>query len=56
MGGHVARIGVRRGAWSCGGETEGRRPRGRHRRGWEDSIKMDTPGVGLGGKDCIDLA
>ena len=38
------------------GKPEGRRPRERHRRGWEDNIKMDSPEVGLGGMDCIDLA
>ena len=37
------------------GKPEGRRPRGRHRRGWKD-VKMDSPEVGLGGKDYIDLA
>ena len=26
------------------------------RRGWEGNIKMDSPEVGLGGMDCIDLA
>ena len=29
------------------GKPEGRRPRGRHRRGWEDNIKMDSQEVGV---------
>ena len=27
--------------WSIGGETEGKRPLGRHRLRWEGNIKMD---------------
>jgi hypothetical protein len=40
------------------GKPEGRRPLGRHRRRWEDNIKMDLWEVGLGGGviDWIDLA
>ena len=29
---------------------------GRHRRRWEDNIKMDLPEVGCGGTDWIGLA
>ena len=40
--GHVARVRERRGARSVlVGRTEGKRPLGRPRRGWEDNIKID---------------
>jgi hypothetical protein len=40
--GHVARMGERRGAYrALVGKPEGRRPLLRHRRRWEDNIKMD---------------
>jgi hypothetical protein len=55
--GHVARTGERRGAHRVlVGKPEGRRPLGRHRRRWEDNIKMDLREVGCGGADWIDLA
>jgi hypothetical protein len=38
------------------GKDEGKRPLGRHRRGWEDNIKMDFREIGLEGVDWIDLA
>jgi hypothetical protein len=38
------------------GKPEGKRPRGRPRRRWEDNIKMDLQEVGCGGMDWIDLA
>ena len=38
------------------GKPEGKRPFGRPRRRWEDSIKMDLQEVGCGGMDWIDLA
>jgi hypothetical protein len=38
------------------GETEGKKPLGRHRLRWEDNIKMDLQEVGCMGKDCIFLA
>jgi hypothetical protein len=42
MGGHVARIGERRGVYRLlKGKPEGKRPLGRPRRRWEDNIKMD---------------
>jgi len=31
------------------GKPEGKRPLGRHRRRWEDNIKMDLQKVGCGG-------
>ena len=38
------------------GKPEGKRPLGRHRRRWEDNIKVDLQEVGCGGMDWIDLA
>ena len=44
---HVARMGERRGACRVlVGKFEGRRPRGRPRRRWEDNIKMRLGDVG----------
>jgi len=37
------------------GKPERRRPLGRHRRRWEDNIKMDPQEVGCGGMDWIEL-
>jgi hypothetical protein len=47
------RIGIYRVLW---GETEGKRPLGRPRRRWENSIKVDFQEVGFGGIDWISLA
>ena len=38
------------------GKPEGKRPLGRPRCRWEDSIKMDLQKVGCGGMDWIELA
>jgi hypothetical protein len=38
------------------GKREGNRPLGKHRRVWEDNIKMDLQEVGYGDMDWIDLA
>jgi hypothetical protein len=38
------------------GRPEGRRPLGRHRRRWEDNIKMDFQEVEWEGMDWIDMA
>jgi hypothetical protein len=38
------------------GRSEGRRPLGRRRRKWEESIKMDLREIGFGGVDWIHLA
>jgi hypothetical protein len=47
--GHVARIGEVRGAYNILiGRPEGRRPLGRPRRRWEDSIKTDLREIGFG--------
>jgi hypothetical protein len=50
VAGHIARVGEGRGAFRIFvRRTEGRRPLGRPRRGWEDNIKMDLQEVGWGG-------
>ena len=55
--GHVARMGEGRGVYRIlVGKSEGKRPRGRPRRRWEDNIKMDLQEVGCGGVDWIELA
>jgi len=47
--GHVARMGEERGVYRVlVGEPEGKRTLGRHRRRWEDNIKMDLQEVGGG--------
>ena len=38
------------------GKPERKRPLGRHRRRWEDNIKMDLQEVGCGNMDWIELA
>jgi hypothetical protein len=49
MGGHVARMGEKRGAYSILVERpEGGRPLGRPRRRWVDNIIMDLQDVGWG--------
>jgi len=54
---HVARVGERRGVYRVlVGKSEGKRLLGRHRRRWEDNIKMDLPEVGCGGMGWIELA
>ena len=55
--GNVARMGEKRGVYRVlVGKPEGTRPLERHSRRWEDNNKMDLQEVGLGGKNCIDLA
>ncbi|KAJ4432005.1 hypothetical protein ANN_20619, partial [Periplaneta americana] len=55
--GHVARMGESRNAYRALVERlEGKRPLGRPRRRWEDTIKMDLREVGYDGKECINLA
>ena len=50
--GHVARMGERRGVYRVlMRKPEGKRPLGRHRRRWEDNIKMDHQEVEFGGMD-----
>jgi hypothetical protein len=38
------------------GKPEGKRPLGRPRRRWEDTVKMDLREIGWGDVDWIDLA
>jgi hypothetical protein len=53
--GHVARMGVRRGAYrALVGKPEGRRPLERPRRRLEYTIKMDLREVGWGGGRRLD--
>jgi hypothetical protein len=55
--GHVARMGEVRGAYNIlVGRLEGRRPRGRPKRRWEDNIKIDLWEIGFGDVDWIHLA
>jgi hypothetical protein len=55
--GHVARMGKVRGAYNIlVGRPEGRRPLGRHKRRWEDNIKMDLREIGIGDVDWIHWA
>ena len=57
MGGHVARMGERRGLYRVlVGKPEVKRPLGRPRRRWEDNIKVDVQQVRCGCMDWIDLA
>jgi len=55
--GHVARMGVERGAYRVlVGKPEGRRPLGRPRRSWVDNIRMRLQEVGCGYMDWIGMA
>jgi hypothetical protein len=55
--GHVACMGEVRGAYNIlVWRPEGRRPLGRPRRRWEDTIKMDLREIGFGDVDWIHLA
>ena len=52
-----ARHGERKGVYRVLVENpEGKRPLGRHRRKWEDNIKMDLEEVECGGMDRIEMA
>jgi hypothetical protein len=54
---HVANMRESRGAHRVlVGKPERKRPLGRPRHKWEESIKMDLQEVGSGGMDWIDLA
>jgi hypothetical protein len=53
----VAHMGEERGVHSVlVGKPEGKRPLGRPRRRWEDTIKMDLQEVGGGRGDWMELA
>ena len=55
--GQVARMGKKRGVYRVlVGKPERKRPLGRPRRRWEDTIKMDLQEVGCRGVDWIELA
>ena len=55
--GHVARMGEGRDVHRVlVGKPEGKRPLGRHRRRWEDNIKMDLQEVGGNCGDWMELA
>jgi hypothetical protein len=53
---HVARTGKKRCVYRVlVGKPVGKRPLGRHRRRWDDNIKVDLHEVGCGGMEYIDL-
>jgi hypothetical protein len=55
--GHVARMGEGRGVYNVlVGTSEGKRPLGRPRRRWEDSINMNLREIGIDGANWIRLA
>jgi hypothetical protein len=55
--GHVARRGERKGVYRVlMGKPERKRPLGRHRRRWEDNIKINIQEVECGGVNWIELA
>jgi hypothetical protein len=55
--GHVTRLGKGRGVYRIlVGRPEVKRPVGRHRRRWEDNIKMDLREMGIDGSNWIQLA
>ena len=56
MGGHVARVGERRGVFQVLVGKPVRKPLGRDRHRWDDNINMDVREVGCGGMDLIKLA
>ena len=57
MGGHVARIGERRGVYRVlVVKPVGKRPLRRPRCRWKDNITMDIQEVACGGMDWIELA
>jgi hypothetical protein len=55
--GYGARIGAKRNSYRIlVGKPEGKKPLGRPRSKWMDSVKMDFRETGWGGMDWIDLA
>jgi hypothetical protein len=54
--GHVARMGERNVYKVLVGRPRGKRPLGRHRRRWEDNIKLDLREIGIDGANWIQLA
>jgi len=54
--GHVARMRKKTGVYGVlVGKSEGKRPLGRPKRGWEDNINVDLQEVEYGGMDWIEL-
>jgi hypothetical protein len=54
---HVTQVGEGRGVYRVlVGKPKEKRPLGRHRRRWEDNIKMNLQEVGCGGMDWIEIA
>ena len=57
MGGACSAFGERRGVYRVlVGKPQGKRILGRHRRRWENNIKMDLQEVECGGMDWLELA
>ena len=57
MGGACSTYGEKRGVYRVlVGKPGGKTPLGRHRRRWEDNIKIDLQEVGSGGVDWIEMA
>ena len=57
MGGAFSAYGERRSVFRVlKGKRDGKRQPVRHRRRWDNNIKMDFQEVGCGGMDCIKLA
>ena len=55
--GHVTRVGERRDLYRVLlGKPEGKKPLGRPKRRWENSVKIDLQEVGCWSKDWIELA
>jgi hypothetical protein len=55
--GHVARVGAKKNADRIlVGKPDGKRPLGRPRRIWVNSIKIDLREIGCDGMDWIDLS
>jgi hypothetical protein len=54
--GHIAQVEERGLYRVLLGKSDGKRPLGRPRRRWEDSIRVDLHEVGCGGMDWIELA
>jgi hypothetical protein len=55
--GHVVRVGEGRGVYRVlVGKSVGKRSLGRHKRRWEDNIRMDLQEVGCGCEDWNGLA
>ena len=57
MSGHVARMEEGRSSFKIlTGKPKGKRPLGRPRRRWEDSIRMDLEEIGINAGNLVDSA